>query len=101
VSAPESLRLRDPLTLLRCAQEIATNAARHAAAENLWIELQQREGVLELRARDDGKGAADVQPGNGLRGMRERLERAGGALTIETRPGHGFALCATLPAERA
>ena len=85
------------LTVLRCAQEIATNAARHAGAENLWLELSERDGRLELRARDDGRGADEVRAGNGLRGLRERVERAGGALTVETSPGAGFTVLATLP----
>jgi signal transduction histidine kinase len=85
------------LIVLRCAQEIATNAARHAGAENLWLELSEREGRLELRARDDGRGANEVRAGNGLRGLRERVERAGGALKVETSPGAGFSVCATLP----
>jgi signal transduction histidine kinase len=100
VTAPDSLPLRDPqgaLTVLRCAQEIVTNAARHASARNLWFELSQEDGTLELRARDDGRGAASVQPGNGLRGMRERIEGAGGTLLVHTAPGQGFSLRATLP----
>ena len=85
------------LIVLRCAQEIATNAARHAGAENLWLELSEKDGRLELRARDDGRGADEVRAGNGLRGLRERVERAGGALTVETSPGAGFSVRATLP----
>jgi signal transduction histidine kinase len=87
----------EALTLLRCAQEIVTNAARHAEAENLWLEVCQRDGRLELRARDDGRGADGVRAGNGLQGLRERVERAGGALTVTTKPGAGFSICATLP----
>jgi len=51
-------------------------------------------------ARDDGIGAtaSSLAAGNGLVGMRERLERLGGRLGIETRPGEGFVLRAWLPA---
>jgi signal transduction histidine kinase len=87
----------EALTILRCAQEIVTNAARHAEANNVWLELCEREGKLELRARDDGRGAGEVRAGNGLQGLRERVERAGGALTVATSPGAGFSVCATLP----
>jgi signal transduction histidine kinase len=100
VSAPETLALRDPrpaLQVLRCAQEIVTNAARHADAQNVWIELAQRDGALELNARDDGRGSPELRPGNGLRGMRERLESAGGSLSVATAEGRGFAVRATLP----
>jgi len=102
VEAPASLSVRDPLcatAILRCAQEIATNAARHASASNLWFELVQRNGMLELRARDDGEGAPELRMGNGLRGMRERVEAAGGTLTVDS--GAGFAVRASVPLRSA
>lgn len=97
---PEDLRLDDPArahALFRCVQEILTNAVRHARARNLWIEVAAEEGGLALTAQDDGRGAASVEPGNGLRGMRERLEEVGGRLEIDARPGAGFSLRAWLP----
>jgi signal transduction histidine kinase len=99
---PDDLAVTDPRraqVLLRCVQEVITNAVRHAQAENLWIRLAQDRGGLSLTARDDGRGVAAVVAGNGLRGMRERLERLGGELRIETRPGAGFALFARVPME--
>ena len=98
VEAPASLSVRDPLcatAILRCA----TNAARHASASNLWFELAQRNGMLELRARDDGEGAPELRTGNGLRGMRERVEAAGGTLTVDS--GAGFAVRASVPLRSA
>src|SRR5262249_26446383 len=85
------------LVLLRCAQEIVTNAARHARAENLWIDVTNVGAGLELRARDDGAGAGGVGPGTGLRGLRARVERLGGTLEVATAPGAGFTVVATLP----
>ncbi len=90
--------------LLRCAQEAVTNAARHSGADNLWIALARRDGGVELVARDDGAGAGAqaLEGGHGLLGMRERLERLGGRLQVDTRPGDGFELRAWLPVrERA
>jgi signal transduction histidine kinase len=102
LACPTDLEVSDPLrahTLFRCAQEAITNAVRHAQAKNVWIELsREADGGLQLHARDDGRGAAAVEPGNGLRGMRERLEEAGGSLEIAAAPGAGFALRAALPA---
>jgi len=108
VEVPEGLRrLRDPersAVLLRCAQEMVTNAVRHSAAENLWLELSRRDGDgrdgnLVFTARDDGAGAteADVEPGHGLTGMRERLESFGGRLSFATGPGGGFEVTVWLP----
>ena len=86
-------------TLVRCAQEIFINAVRHAGARNLWLEVAREGSGLALHARDDGRGAAQVEPGNGLRGMRERVEERGGRLELTARPGGGFAVTAWLPAD--
>jgi len=86
--------------LLRCCQEIVTNAAKHAGAENLWLDVLQQDGVVEVRARDDGRGAGEIASGHGLAGMRERLESAGGRLEVATRPGMGFAVAALVPVRR-
>ena len=84
--------------LLRCAQEIITNAVRHAGARNLWIAASRVDDCIVMSARDDGRGTSQLVTGNGLRGMRERLLQHGGDLTIETRPEAGFRLQLTLPA---
>ncbi|NZA26389.1 sensor histidine kinase [Luteimonas sp. SJ-92] len=83
--------------LLRCTQEIITNAVRHAEAGRLRLGYSVRRGVLQLDARDDGRGAEIAAVGNGLRGMRERLAAYGGTVEIETAPGAGFALHIRLP----
>jgi signal transduction histidine kinase len=100
LSSPAGLRIDDAErahALLRCAQEILTNTVRHAGARNLWLELAQGPDGLELRARDDGRGAGSARPGNGLTGMRERLEQLGGRLAFESIPGSGFQVRAWLP----
>ena len=60
---------------------------------------QETEDMVELVARDDGRGSSEIKAGNGLTGMRERLEVFGGSLDIETRPGYGFVVLARLPLE--
>jgi signal transduction histidine kinase len=88
--------------LLRCTQEIITNAVRHANAHNLWISVRREGCNITVDARDDGRGADLLVAGNGLRGMRERLAQYGGQLRIETQPrphpDAGFRLRLTLPA---
>lgn len=83
--------------LLRCTQEIITNAVRHAGARNLWIAASRTDDCITMSARDDGRGTGQLVAGNGLRGMRERLRQHGGDLKIETRPHAGFSLQLTLP----
>ncbi|MGH8191159.1 MAG: sensor histidine kinase [Rhodanobacteraceae bacterium] len=98
-AVPDSRRAQ---ILLRCTQEIITNAVRHARARNLWLRFEERPGgQLVLMAHDDGCGALEVRPGNGLTGMRERLAEVGGQLAIHTQRNQGFALEASLPVEGA
>jgi signal transduction histidine kinase len=100
LAIPEDLAVEDAglaHLLLRCCQEIATNAAKHAEAENLWLELVREGDSIGLRARDDGRGSERVEDGRGLSGMRQRLEQAGGRLEIATAPGLGFTLAAMVP----
>lgn len=85
--------------LLRCAQEIITNAVRHANARNLWLRFDRAGAELAIHARDDGRGVDDLRQGNGLTGMRERLAQIGGRLNITTARNSGFALDAWLPLE--
>jgi signal transduction histidine kinase len=100
LDVPEDLRTPDPErahTLLRCAQEMVTNAARHSDAANLWIRVRCEAGTLRIEARDDGRGSQGADSGCGIRGMRERLAQAGGELRVVTQPGHGFEVTALLP----
>ena len=101
VIMPPRFSVEDPRraqVLLRCAQEIITNTAKHAGARNLWLNFAYaEESLLGLHARDDGRGAEHVEPGNGLSGMRERLAEFGGSVTLETGMSQGFALTVRLP----
>ncbi len=101
VVMPPRFSVEDPRraqVLLRCAQEIITNTAKHAGARNLWLNFAYAEAsLLGLHARDDGRGADHVVPGNGLAGMRERLAEFGGSLTLDTGLSRGFGLTVRLP----
>ena len=73
-------------------------AAKHAGARNLWLNFAYAgPNLIGLHARDDGRGAVRAEAGNGLSGMRERLQEFGGSLVIDTGPGQGFALTLRLP----
>lgn len=104
LDVPDDLGIYDPVraeTILRCVQEIITNAVRHSGAQNLWIESVKTADGVEVRARDDGKGAKQPKPGNGLTGMRERIEQVGGNLEFESAPSAGFRIRATIPAAQS
>ncbi|KAF7276624.1 hypothetical protein GWI33_010018, partial [Rhynchophorus ferrugineus] len=97
---PRVFMLDDPErahVLLRCTQEIITNAVRHADATRLRLHYHDDGRVVSLDAWDDGKGAEMATAGNGLLGMRERLAAHGGSLQVETSPGKGFSVRLRLP----
>ncbi len=100
---PQPFLVEDPdhaNILLRCAQEIITNTVRHAQADHLWLRFRQTGGAIEVDASDDGQGADHLALGNGLRGMRERLQQHAGSVDIKTARGQGFALTLSLPLEK-
>ena len=87
------------LVAYRVVQEGLTNAVRHAAARSCQVEVAVADD-LQVAVRDDGVGGVAV-PGNGLRGMRERVEALGGTLTAGPCPGGGFEVRAVLPLGRS
>lgn len=83
--------------LLRCAQESITNTLRHGRATRIDLAVDVTDTEVCLSATDDGRGTDQVRPGNGLVGMTERLESAGGGLTTASAPGQGFRVVGVLP----
>ena len=100
------------VTLLRVAQEALANVAKHADASRAGVTLSYMEDVVSLDVRDDGAGfvppagpagpsASNGSPaggGFGLIAMRQRVSRLAGQLEIESEPGTGTAVSASLPA---
>ncbi|MEU4926601.1 histidine kinase [Streptomyces yokosukanensis] len=82
-------------------REAVTNVVRHSGADKCLIQLAHRQTLdgpmLELSVEDNGSGGSGNGPGNGLTGLTERLERAGGTLEAG-RVKHGFRLVARVPA---
>ncbi|HEX5117336.1 MAG TPA: ATP-binding protein [Pseudonocardiaceae bacterium] len=96
------------VTLYRVAAEALANAAKHAAAGRVGITLSYMDDVVVLDIRDDGTGfpaeqvLADGYPGGGhgygLTSMRRRCGRVAGTLGVESAPGEGTTVTATVPA---
>jgi signal transduction histidine kinase len=97
------------VTLLRVAQEALANVAKHADASRAGVTLSYMEDVVSLDVRDDGAGFVPSTPpssangnptdgGFGLIAMRQRVGRLAGQLEIESEPGSGTAVSASLPA---
>ncbi|ASW58024.1 two-component sensor histidine kinase [Plantactinospora sp. KBS50] len=110
------------VTLLRTAQEALTNVAKHAGATRVGLTLSYMDDQVTLDVRDDGRGFAtavgarvgaggavgvgaggadrpgDPDGGFGLTAMRQRIDRVAGRLEIESEPGGGTAISASVPA---
>ena len=69
--------------------EALTNAAKHAAASGVHVEVQAGQGVLRIEVRDDGRGGATFARGSGLVGLKDRVEALGGKLSLRSQPGAG------------
>ncbi|MBX7265035.1 sensor histidine kinase [Micromonospora sp. Llam7] len=104
--SPRPLHPEVEVTLLRAAQEALANVARHAAASRVGVTLSYMSDVVTLDVRDDGagfdatNGSAAPKPdgGYGLTAMRQRITRVGGQLAVESEPGGGTAISASVPA---
>ncbi|WP_210585666.1 histidine kinase [Streptomyces sp. GESEQ-35] len=96
---------KDSETALAWAlREAVTNVVRHSGACRCTVELLRRQTLdgpmLELSVADDGSGGPGSGPGNGLLGLTERLDKAGGSLEAG-RVKQGFRLVARAPAGQA
>ena len=88
------------LALFRIAQESLTNIRRHAQARSVRLSLELSREHMILRVEDDGVGfdASHTQHRrHGLAGMRHRVQMFFGEFAIDSRPGAGTRVTATLP----
>jgi signal transduction histidine kinase len=72
--------------------EAITNAAKHARASKVNVQVRALDGELELTIDDDGVGGADPSRGSGLTGLADRVEALGGTIRIASPPGEGTSL---------
>jgi signal transduction histidine kinase len=77
--------------------EALTNAAKHAHASLVSVELEVHDATLQLRIRDDGIGGADLGRGSGLIGLSDRIEALGGSLEVTSPTGSGTLLLVEIP----
>jgi len=81
--------------------EALTNAAKHAQASVVHVDVETEDAIARLSIRDDGVGGADLGQGSGLVGLRDRVEALGGRIEIRSPSGSGTSLVVTLPIERS
>ena len=82
--------------------EAMNNVAKYAEAPSAEITLTARDGQLEFRVVDHGRGfdQTSTTHGTGLQGMADRLDAVGGTLTVRSAPGEGTTVTGTVPASR-
>jgi signal transduction histidine kinase len=79
------------------AAEALTNVAKYARASFARVTANNTDGVLTLAVSDDGVGGAQLDGGGGLRGLADRVAAIDGQLTIDSPPGGGTRVAATIP----
>ncbi|MCA9991348.1 MAG: hypothetical protein KDE29_10125, partial [Anaerolineales bacterium] len=95
---PRPAGTKEELTLFRVAQEGLTNVRKHARASRVTLTLDyETPGRVVLTVQDNGIGAAQVDGGFGLLGLRERVQLLGGDIHIDTAPGRGLSLSVAVP----
>jgi signal transduction histidine kinase len=77
--------------------EALTNVAKHSKANEVQVSLRRYDRSLMVTVADDGVGGASLAKGHGLAGLADRVQAAGGVLTVESPDGAGTTLTAALP----
>jgi signal transduction histidine kinase len=93
---PVPARLRHDLLVL--VKESLANAAKHARARCLSLQVTAADGALRLIVQDDGAGFDSTREnsGSGLRNLRERMSHAGGSFVVSSAPASGTTITAVV-----
>jgi signal transduction histidine kinase len=104
IGAARPLQSADEHHLLRIGLEALTNAIKHSGAARVDVALRFADDAVHLVVTDDGAGFTTTMTGLerveghfGLRGIRERVDKMGGALTLENRPEGGAVVAVRIP----
>jgi signal transduction histidine kinase len=91
--------------LFRIFQETLTNVARHAHATRVRVSLKEKNGIVELKVGDNGKGITEKQISDpksfGLMGIRERVHPWRGTVKIKGAPDKGTTVTVSIPVEKS
>ena len=96
VVAPMRLSSNQASTLCLALREAVTNIVRHAHATVCRVTLLEEDKIIRLTIEDNGAGGQFIE-GNGLRGMRERLQSMAGTVKLTSSANQGTALELCLP----
>jgi len=98
---PADISKDHALCIYRVAQEALRNVVKHSRATQTLVHLYAKKGTLEIEVRDNGIGfnmnEAKNRIGLGLQSMEERVWLAGGTVRVESKPGNGAVVSASIP----
>lgn len=97
VKVRERLPDRVEVAAYYALSEALTNAAKHARASVVDVEVGVVDEALRMLVRDDGVGGVDPSRGSGLVGLSDRVEAVGGTIAVTSPPGGGTTLLVTIP----
>jgi signal transduction histidine kinase len=98
VATPDE-RLPDPIEAAAyfVVSECLANIGKHAEARSATVAVRAGDGRLAVEVADDGRGGATRDDGSGIQGLVDRVGALGGNLTIESPPGQGTRVVASIP----
>ena len=98
-AAGKKLSMEQRRDLYLIYKESMNNIHKHASANNVWIDVQWRNGKLHLKIKDDGKGfnPSISTNGNGLKNILSRTEKWKGSSSIKSTPGNGALIEIIIP----
>ena len=99
VDAEQRLPERIEVAAYYVVSEALTNAAKHASASAVHVDVAMNGDDLRHAIRDDGVGGADPARGSGLIGLKDRVEAMGGSIVVESVTGEGTSLTVELPVD--
>lgn len=104
---PDEVPLPIKIALYRILQEALSNAHRHAACTQQWVQFWMEYGYICMQVRDNGSGfqpppldgphATEREEHIGLRGMRDRMKLLGGVFILKSKPGQGTSITVKVP----
>ena len=81
---------KEQFNMYRIFQEAITNTLRHANADRAQISISGNKELLYFSYRDNGFGTNRIEPGNGLKGIKDRISDIGGTIYFHSKPDDGF-----------
>lgn len=85
------------VALFRVIQESITNAIRRGGAEQIDISMTEKDGVVNISIRDNGKRCIHIKEGYGLKGIAERIKGLSSTVHFSSTAGKGFQTQIAIP----